>query len=144
MILFTSIMLLASAAIATPILQQRQMDIPSDWTWQVTGWEGGCSRGGCSYNFNVTVPTIPNQIAGVKAYCNGREDGIVDAEPNSFQACRILEGVNNGVAAKFGQRDAADLSVSPKTIEISFVLAGWEYADPPRSVLNAQIDERRN
>lgn len=82
-------------------------------------------RSGCYYNFNVTVPTIPNKIGGVKAYCSGSEDGPVDAEPNSFRSCQILEGVNNGVSAKLGER-TGDLSLGPKKIYVSFELAGYE------------------
>ena len=69
-----TIAVLASVAAASP-LASRQIAIPPDWTWHVTGSEMGCSRGGCYYNFNVTVPTVPGQIAGVKAYCSGYEDG---------------------------------------------------------------------
>jgi hypothetical protein len=78
--LVQTLAILASATAATP-LAPRQITIPSPWTWHVTGWEAGCARGGCSYNFNVTVPSVPGQIAGVKAYCYGREDGYDAGEP---------------------------------------------------------------
>jgi hypothetical protein len=75
-----AIAVLVSVAAASP-LASRQIAIPSEWSWHVTGSEMGCSRGGCSYNFNVTVPAVPGQIAGVKAYCYGREDGYDAGEP---------------------------------------------------------------
>jgi len=83
----------------------------------VTNWEAGCARS-CYYNFNITVPTIPNEIGGVKAYCSGYESGDL------FTKCRILEGVNNGVSAKFGLREEG--AGSPKTVYFSFEKGAYQ------------------
>jgi hypothetical protein len=88
--LTTFLAALAATASASP-LTPRQIAIPDNWTWHVTNSDMGCSRGGCSYNFNVTVPSIPNEILGVKAYCYGREDGYDTNSVNHFRACQILE-----------------------------------------------------
>lgn len=125
MVSFTNFIALVSAAAAGPLVQ-RQIDIPEDWAWHVTGWHAGCARSGCNYNFNVTVPTIPNQVGGVKAYCSGYENGHVYGEPSTFTSCQILEGVNNGVAAKFGPRENPEEGLGPKKVYVSFTLAGYE------------------
>ncbi|KAF2262149.1 hypothetical protein CC78DRAFT_535033 [Lojkania enalia] len=96
------------------------MDIPNDWDWHVEGWHAGCSRSGCSYNFNVTVPSILDQIAGVKAYCSGPETG------NTYRSCQILEGVNDGVSAKFGPRNESSPELGPEKIFVSFELGSYE------------------
>jgi hypothetical protein len=127
MVSFTTLLAFSSAsagALAKPVVQERQIAIPENWNWHVTGFEGGNSRSGAYYNFNVTVPTVEGQIAGVKAYCNGRENGWY-RKGNWYSSCRILEGVNNGVAAKLSERDS-DVDGEPKEILISFTLAGYE------------------
>jgi len=121
---FTVLLALSAGALATPVLQARQMAIPGNWTWHVSGWSAGCARSGCYYDFNVTVPTVQGQIAGVKAYCSGYENGWY-RKGNWYQGCRILEGVNNGVAAKFSER-MNDTDSSPDEILLSFELAAYE------------------
>jgi hypothetical protein len=117
----TTFALLASAAFSTPIsnptlsLRQDEPTIPSNWTWHISNWEAGCTRT-CYYNFNITVPTTTD-IAGVKAYCSGYESGSL------YTSCRILEGVNNGVSAKFGLREEG--AGSPKEIFLSFEKGGY-------------------
>lgn len=129
MVSFTTLLTVSAAtagALATPIqptLEIRQIAIPSNWTWHVSGWEAGCTRSGCYYNFNVTVPTVEGQIAGVKAYCSGNENGYY-RKGNWYKSCQILEGVNNGVAAKLSER--SDDVESPQEIDISFLYAGYE------------------
>lgn len=100
------------------------MDIPQDWSWHVSGWTAGCARSGCYYDFNVTVPTIEGQIGGVKAYCSGNENGWY-RNGNWYTNCQILEGVNNGVAAKLSERESDDVA-SPGEILLSFEYAGYE------------------
>jgi len=124
MVSFTTLLALSTGALASPVLQDRQIAIPENWNWHVSGWSAGCSRSGCSYNFNVTVPSVEGQILGVKAYCNGYENGWY-RKGNWFDNCQILEGVNNGVAAKFSERES-DVDGSPKEIILSFTLAGYE------------------
>lgn len=124
MVSLTTLLALSAGALASPVLQDRQIAIPENWNWHVSGWSAGCSRSGCSYNFNVTVPSVEGQILGVKAYCNGYENGWY-RKGNWFDNCQILEGVNNGVAAKFSERES-DVDGSPKEIILSFTLAGYE------------------
>jgi hypothetical protein len=127
MVSFTTLLTLSAAsasALATPVLQERQIAIPSNWTWHVTGFGGGNTRTGAYYDFNVTVPTIEGQIAGVKAYCNGYENGWY-RKGNWYANCRLLEGVNNGVSAKLSERDS-DVDGQPKEILVSFEFAGYE------------------
>ncbi|KAF2732211.1 hypothetical protein EJ04DRAFT_342388 [Polyplosphaeria fusca] len=110
---------LPALAISNPIAP-RQMDIPENWTWHIEDWEAGCARGGCYYTFNVTVPTVPGQIGGVKAYCsNGESNGL-------FQDCRLLEGVNNGVAAKIDDKPDDGSGRGPQNVYVSFLYDGYE------------------
>jgi hypothetical protein len=124
MVSFTTLLAFSAGALASPVLQNRQIAIPDNWNWHVSGWEAGCTRSGCYYNFNVTVPAVEGQIAGVKAYCRGNENGWY-RKGNWYEGCRILEGANNGVAAKLSER-WSDVDSSPKEILISFKLAGYE------------------
>jgi hypothetical protein len=123
MVSFTTLLAFSAGALASPVLQARQIAIPENWTWHIDGWTGGCSRSGCSYNFNVTVPRVEGEIAGVKAYCNGYENGWY-RRGNTFDGCQILEGSNNGVAAKFSERES-DVDGSPKEIIVSFELGAY-------------------
>ena len=123
MVSFTTLLALSASALASP-LQTRQMDIPANWKWHVTGWEAGSTRSGGYYNFNVTVPSVEGQILGAKAYCHGDENGYF-RKGNTYANCQILEGVNNGISAKLGERES-DESGAPKTFYISFTLAGYE------------------
>lgn len=116
MVSFTTVAAFAAGAIAAP-LNARQADIPSGWNWHVSNWEAGCAQSGCTYNFNITVPTVDGQIAGVKAYCNG-------GETSDFTACQIIDGVNNGVSAMFSPRTSND-GTGPKDIMITFEKAAW-------------------
>lgn len=124
MVSFTTLLALSAGALASPILQTRQMDIPENWVWHVSGWEAGCARGGCYYRFNVSVPTVEGQILGVKAQCSGTENGWY-RKGNWYENCQILEGVNNGVSAKLGERKS-DYDGSPDDVFLSFTLGGYE------------------
>jgi hypothetical protein len=124
MVSFTSLLAFSAGALASPVLQNRQMAIPEDWNWHVTDWEAGLTRSGAYYRFNVTVPSVEGQILGVKAYCFGDENGWY-RKGNWFKGCQISEGVNNGVAAKLSERES-DIDGEPKEILISFTLAGYE------------------
>lgn len=126
MVSFTALALLATSAMAGPVA--RQIAIPENWDWQVENWEAGCGRSGCYYNFNVTVPTIKGEIAGVKAYCHGYEQGYDNSftVPSTYETCQLLEGVNNGVAARFSLRENDGQGFGPKEIEVSFLYAGYE------------------
>ncbi|KAF2193759.1 hypothetical protein K469DRAFT_619047 [Zopfia rhizophila CBS 207.26] len=118
MVSASALLLFAASAIASPLVQ-RQTEIPEDWNWQVEGWHAGCARSGCSYNFNITVPTIEGEIGGVKAYCSGYENGAF------FIPCQILEGVNNGVAAKLLPRED-ESGRGPQQFAVSFLKASYE------------------
>jgi hypothetical protein len=126
MVSFTTLALLATSAIAGPVA--RQIAIPENWNWQVENWEAGCSRRGCYYLFNVTVPTIEGEIAGVKAYCNGHEQGYDNGftVPSTYTSCRLLEGSNNGVAARLSLRVSDGNGFGPKEIDVSFLYGGYE------------------
>jgi hypothetical protein len=127
MVSFTTILALSGAALASPVLQHRTTSIPENWNWPVSGWTAGCARAGCYYNFNVTIPSVDTEqwkIAGVKAYCNGYENGEY-GEENFYEGCQILEGVNNGVAAKMSKRESST-DGSPNDILISFKYGGYE------------------
>jgi hypothetical protein len=126
MVSFTALALLATSAMAGPVA--RQIAIPENWNWQVENWGAGCARSGCYYSFNITVPTIEGQIAGVKAYCNGYEHGYDNSFtiPSPYETCELLGGVNNGVAARFSLREDDGQGLGPKDIEVSFLYAGYE------------------
>ncbi|KAF1965926.1 hypothetical protein BU23DRAFT_560626 [Bimuria novae-zelandiae CBS 107.79] len=131
MVSFMTLLALSASALASPVLQTRQMEIPENWTWHVSGWSAGCARGGCYYNFNVSVPTVEGQILGAKAYCSGDENGYYREDfSNYFENCRILEGVNNGISAKFSSRENST-SGSPEDIVLSFELAAYEPTGRP-------------
>jgi len=126
MVSITALALLASSAIAGPVA--RQIAIPENWNWQVEHWSAGCSGKGCYYNFDVTVPSVPGEIAGVTAHCNGYEQGYEDSftVPSAFAPCQLISGSNNGVAARFSQRENDGNGFGPKEIEVSFLYAGYE------------------
>ncbi|EAT78933.1 hypothetical protein HBH56_071890 [Parastagonospora nodorum] len=128
MVSFTTLALLATSAIAGPVV--RDIAIPKNWHWKVENCEAGCGRRGCYYYFNVTVPSVENGPAGVKALCNVYEQGYENSftVPSTYTDCRLLEGVNNGVAARPSLR-TSDGNGSPKEIEVSFLYAG--YGDRP-------------
>lgn len=127
MVSFTALALMASTAIAGPVAHQA--GIPKGWNWQVEGWSAGCARSGCYYNFNVTIPSVKNGPAGVKAYCSGSEQGYDSSfsVPSTFRNCQLLEGVNNGVSARFNLREQVRPGqgggMGPKEIEVSFAYA---------------------
>ncbi|CAI9637823.1 unnamed protein product [Alternaria burnsii] len=142
MVSFTALALLATSAMAGPVA--RQIAIPENWDWQVENWEAGCGRSGCYYNFNVTVPTIQGEIAGVKAYCHGYEQGYDNSftVPSTYETCQLLEGVNNGVAARFSLRENDGQGFGPKEIEVSFLYAGYE--DRPAYNFSGSHEARYN
>ncbi|CAI6337714.1 unnamed protein product [Periconia digitata] len=120
MVSFLSLALLASSTLASPLLP-RQVDIPENWDWQVTNWEAGCSRSGCYYHFNLTVPSINNQL-GVLASCRGYEQGYDNSFtiPSVYEDCTTLAGRNNRAAAKLGPRVHDGNGFGPKEIWVSF------------------------
>jgi hypothetical protein len=126
MVSFAALALLATSAVAGPVA--RQIAIPENWNWQVEGWEAGCGRHGCYYNFNVTVPSVEGSIEGVKAYCNGYEQGYDNSFtiPSTYETCSLLEGANNSVAARLSVRQLDAPSSGPKNIEVSFLSVGDE------------------
>jgi hypothetical protein len=124
MVSFTTLLALSATALASPVLQARQIANPGDWSWHVSDWEAGCTRSGCYYYFNVTIPSVEGQNSGVKAYCSGNENGWY-RQGNWYKNCQILEGANNGVAAKLSERTSDEVS-SPEEILLSFQLPGDE------------------
>ena len=135
MVSFTTLAVLFTSAIATPVA--RQMAIPEGWEWQVENWEAGCSRSGCYYNFNVTVPSIENQL-GVIAACSGSEQGYDNSftVPSTYTACRTLAGADPAAAARLSLRPNDGTGHGPQEIEISFLLPGNPYLSPPRPAYN--------
>ncbi|KAI1334421.1 hypothetical protein F5Y15DRAFT_401414 [Xylariaceae sp. FL0016] len=123
MVRIASVVALASAALAAP-LTERQMDIPAGWEWSVENWHAGCGRSGCSYNFNVTVPTVEGQIGGVKAYCSGQESVTNGTFTSSYKQCQLLEGSNNYVMAKFAPRESQ--GTAPQEFAFAFTKASYE------------------
>ncbi|EUC35651.1 hypothetical protein COCCADRAFT_34891 [Bipolaris zeicola 26-R-13] len=139
MVSFTTLLTLAAATLANPItptLDPRATDIPENWTWHVSGWEAGCQRRGCYYNFNVTIPSVRAAIGGGKYYCNGYENGWY-RKGNWFEECKLLElapgeflsQANNTVAAKLGEQVGEE--PVPKEIFVSFVWKGYEPTGRP-------------
>nr|URG42907.1 CEP127 [Alternaria solani] len=129
MVSFTTLLAFAAGAVhATPVTTQPPA-IPSNWTWHVEGWSAGCARGGCYYDFNVSVPTIEGFTLGAKAYCSGSENGWY-RKGNWYAPCRILEGTNSGISAKFSER-TSDTSGSPEEILLSFEKLPYEPLNAP-------------
>lgn len=128
MVNFATIGLFAASALAGPVA--RQVAIPENWNWHVENWSAGCSRQGCYYNFNITIPSVEGEILGVKAYCNGYEQGYDNSftVPSVYETCQLLEGVNNGVAAKLSPRANDGQGFGPKEIIVSFETGGYEGA----------------
>lgn len=60
--------------------------LPQYYHWNVTGWNAGCARAGCTYNFNVTGHQ-DGVYPGFLAYCSGTDVGY-------FESCDILAGVS--------------------------------------------------
>ncbi|KAH9905701.1 hypothetical protein F4778DRAFT_675574 [Xylariomycetidae sp. FL2044] len=120
MVSFTAVALFATSALAVPVVE-RQIEIPVGWTWSVTNWVASCSRAsGCYYNFDIAVPAVEGLIGGVEAHCDGYETG------STFQSCRITGGANNGVAAKFLEREDPGNGEGPKQFAVSFLKASYE------------------
>jgi hypothetical protein len=135
MVSFTTLLTLAAGALATPItpeLTARQLEVPANWTWAVSGWEAGCERRGCSYNFNITVPSYKAAIQGGKYYCNGYENGWY-RKGNWFEQCELLSAAEgdflseapNTFAAKLSER-TSDVDGEPKDIIVSFEWKGYK------------------
>jgi hypothetical protein len=131
MVSFTALLALSASALAAPAIQASditaQATIPANWAWHVEGWSMGCTGSGCIYGFNVTVPSIEGKIAGVKAYCVGNENGWY-RKGNWYKPCQILEGVNNGVSAKFSER-VDDNGTYPDQILLSFAKTALDPLD---------------
>jgi hypothetical protein len=119
MVSLKTVVLLATSALASPLLSTRQANTPDldTWTWTVQNWEAGCLGQSCSFDFNVTVPTVANVVAGVKAHCHATETD------NNYVACELLEGANNRVAAKLKERNGTH---APAEFAISFLKASVE------------------
>ena len=123
---FATAALAAPAPVDTPIEPAPVQHLPtgyaSEWKWDVTGWEAGCSRGGCSYLFNVSVPAITGQPLHGKYYCNGYENTEFDLD-NYYVPCEAVEGGTGGLtaAARFQRRHKDE---APKQIEISVKTLG--------------------
>ncbi|CAA9965727.1 hypothetical protein CFE70_008555 [Pyrenophora teres f. teres 0-1] len=122
MVSLITLALFASSAIAGPVAR-RQVPEPiyPNWTWQVEHWEAGCGRRGCYYLFNVTVPSVEGKIDGVKAYCQGYEQGYENSftVPSTYTECKTLEGLDHTVAARLSLRENAG-SDYPQRIQVSF------------------------
>jgi len=127
MVSFTTLALFASSVIAGPVARQNPEPIYENWNWQVENWEAGCGRQGCYYLFNVTVPEVKGKIAGVKAYCQGYEQGYNNSftVPSTYTPCQILDGANNGVAARLSLREKDGSGTGPKNIQVSFLKAPY-------------------
>ncbi|PVH95550.1 hypothetical protein DM02DRAFT_617848 [Periconia macrospinosa] len=126
MVSFTSLALFAASALAGPVA--RQIAIPENWNWQIENWEAGCSRSGCYYLFNITVPSIEGEILGVKARCSGSEQGYDNSftVPSVYESCQMLVGANNNAAAKLSLRPHDGTGYGPQEIIVSFLFSGYE------------------
>ena len=70
----------------TPAGSQEQEPV-SDWAWAITGWNAGCARQGCFYDFNITAAanaTADPQQPAFAAYCSG--DG---GEGAPYELCTL-------------------------------------------------------
>ncbi|KAI2481715.1 hypothetical protein Ptr902_07510 [Pyrenophora tritici-repentis] len=111
MVSLITLALFASSAIAGPVARRQVPDpIYPDWTWQVENWEAGCSR-----SRRMLLP--------VQRHCAVSEGKI--AGPSTYTDCRILEGVNNGVAARLSLREQDGNGFGPKNIQVSFLKAPY-------------------
>ena len=85
--------------------------------WDVTGWEAGCARSGCFYNFNVTGKK-DGDFPKFLAYCSGEDVGY-------FKQCNILEGVTSkivpSVAAELNQHSTEPDGVAAMAVSLAFL-----------------------
>ena len=80
--------LAAAAASAAPVAQQ------SEYTFQVSGWNAGCSRSGCSADFKVAgaATTDYPKHPAFEAACH------VDGEGADYTACKLTSGSGSSVS----------------------------------------------
>ncbi|RMZ69229.1 hypothetical protein GMOD_00003170 [Pyrenophora seminiperda CCB06] len=156
MVSFTTLLALSGAALASSSCkapepdQKKGMEIPGNWTWQVTGWEAGCARQGCYYDFNVTMPSVPGKVGGVKAHCQGNENWF--RKGNTYKGCQLLDGVNNRVSAKLSERTSDSGTDFPTEILVSFEFGKGPFLPNPsynftgshKTIYNAAVEPLQN
>ncbi|KAI1454481.1 hypothetical protein F4805DRAFT_319345 [Annulohypoxylon moriforme] len=120
------------------------------WNWTVTEWGAGCSKGACSYDFNVTG--IGNGTAhpakpAFKAYCSGQGEGA------DYRACTALEdaGTEYAVVAKLLPRNATNETLSRPEIQVSLKFTDlntsstwWNYTGKAEAKYNQFSGPRMN
>lgn len=72
-------------------------------TWKVTGFNAGCARRGCTYEFTVSAPAS-GAIPAFSAKCSGEENRSLTTY---FVPCNVNDSGkgNRGVGAKYLPRE---------------------------------------
>ncbi|KAI1171407.1 hypothetical protein F4777DRAFT_582974 [Nemania sp. FL0916] len=109
---------LASASSASAAVMRIAADT-MEYNWDVTGWNAGCARSGCYYDFNITGAanlTSKPPTPAFKAYCAG------DGEGSPYRLCDRLdkEDTDAIVVAKLlpGSSNSTN-GTRPATIQVS-------------------------
>ncbi|KAI1092643.1 hypothetical protein F5B19DRAFT_198660 [Rostrohypoxylon terebratum] len=120
------------------------------WNWTVTEWGAGCSKGACSYDFNVTG--IGNGTArpakpSFKAYCSGQGVGA------DYRACTNIgdEETKFSVVAKLLQHTSTnetlarpEIQVSLKFTDLNTSSTWWNYTGTAETKYNSFSGPRLN
>ncbi|KAI0134685.1 hypothetical protein BJ170DRAFT_591646 [Xylariales sp. AK1849] len=106
---------LAMAVSAFPAAMK--VEAVEGYDWEVTGWNAGCARAGCSYDFNVSGVATDNAPArpAFLAYCYGFGEG------SPYQVCDLLDdaSVDRQVVAKLLPATKSNVSDYITHIQVS-------------------------
>ncbi|KAJ8121190.1 hypothetical protein ONZ43_g2293 [Nemania bipapillata] len=120
-----------------------------EYDWEVTGWNAGCARAGCYYDFNVTGAanlTSRPPTPAFKAYCAG------DGEGSPYRLCTRLdeEDTDAVVVAKLlpstvdnGTR-IATIQVSLKYTDLYTPTTWWNFTGHASSFYNQFVAPSQN
>ncbi|POS72599.1 hypothetical protein DHEL01_v209002 [Diaporthe helianthi] len=92
--------------------------VATNYTWSVTGWSAGCTRGGCFYDFNISAPAFSNSVPAFKASCSGFGEGT------PYEECELLDDSNTI------RQVAARLEAVNTTGTGAHLAVSYEFVDP--------------
>ncbi|KAI1194800.1 hypothetical protein F5X97DRAFT_263953 [Nemania serpens] len=133
----------ASAAVMRILAESIQ------YNWAVTGWNAGCARAGCFYDFNITgVGNLTSRppTPGFKAYCSGEGEG------SPYRLCDRLDSEDTDaiVVAKLlpssilnGTRPAT-IQVSLKYTDLDTPTTWWNFTGHASSFYNQFVAPSQN
>ncbi|KAJ8128880.1 hypothetical protein O1611_g4752 [Lasiodiplodia mahajangana] len=145
-----AILLSALAGASTAFAAVMRISAESmQYDWAVTGWNAGCARAGCYYDFNITGAanlTSRPPTPAFKAYCSG------DGEGSPYRLCSRLDDEDTDaiVVAKLlpskitnGTRPAI-IQVSLKYTDLYTPTTWWNFTGHASSFYNQFVAPPQN